>query len=64
MEAERDLLFEQIAAEANENAAKVGSSTSFSTDRNNHEARSSTSIIDLTSAGNVGGHAVDFGEEA
>lgn len=67
MEAERDHLFDQIAAEAAQAVAdatstSISSSTSFAPHRNNREAGPSGSMVDLTSTGDMKGRA-DSGKE-
>lgn len=71
-EAERKRMFEEIAADANTEAAhaiadgkvaNVGNSALFASGRNDHEARPSTSIVSLTSTDKVHGQAADSGEE-
>lgn len=70
--AEREHLFEEIAAEADVeasqavaggDAANVSSSASFTPGCNDHEAGPSTSIVDLTSTDNVLDQVVDSDEE-
>lgn len=72
MEAERDALFDEIATEvdveatraiADGDADNVGSSGSFAPRRNDQEAGPSTSVLDLTSTGDVHGHTTHSGEE-
>lgn len=62
MEAERDRLFNQIAAEAAQAVADVtgtniSSSTLFTPHRNNREAGPSSSMVNLTSTGDMEGRA-------
>lgn len=48
---------------ADRNATNIGSSALFATERNDHEVGPSTSVVDLTSIGDVNGQAADSGEE-
>ena len=62
MEAERDRLFNQIAAEAAQAVAdatdtNISSSTSFTPHRNNREAGPSGSMVNLTSTDDMEGQA-------